>query len=263
MRSFRIDGLDAAILVSCLLWAGSLAVPLAAQDQACDPQLKPTSEDPNGYRTRGDRCEGVYIREVGSTTLLVASLTESVADFDVATGKPLQIEWTPPEGAKVHIRSRALRHRLYYQMDTVQPPGSRSYAWATNLLAKFNLRKNELSWLAWTAVTVGGTPHDVYVPLRVSQAGGSRSPSYQALVIPGVELSEVFVSLAPVGRDGRLGQYVKKDEPLHYGYYPADRAITIPLPALGEPGIYALEIKATRRSGGGASAPPLWFYHSR
>src|SRR5262249_43615204 len=121
----------------------------------------------------------------------------------------------------------------------------------------------ELSWLAWSAATVGGAPHDVYVPLRVSQAGGPRSSSYQALVVPGGELAEIFVSLAPVGRDGRFGPYVKKDEPLKYGYYPADRAITIPLSELGEPGIYALEIKATRRSGGGASAPPLWFYHSR
>jgi hypothetical protein len=260
MRSIRFDVIRAAVFLS--FCAGLLAAPLPAQN-LCDPQLKQTSEDPNGYRSRGDRCEGIYIREVGSTTLLIASLTESVQDFDAANGKPLLIEWTAPAGAEVHVRARALRHRLFYQMDTVRPPGSGSYTWPTGLLSKLNLRRNELGWMAWTAHPVGKTTQDVYVPLRVRQAEGARSSSYQVTVLPGVELSEVFVSLAPVGPDGRVGPFIKKDEPLKYSYYPADRPITIPLPALGEPGIYHLEIKATRRAGGGASAPPLWFYHSR
>jgi hypothetical protein len=260
MRSIRVVLIRAAVLLSC---AGSLAAPLPAQTAACDPQLRQASEDPNGYRSRGDRCEGVYFKEVGSTTLLVASLTESVQDFDVANGKPLLIEWTAPAGAEVHVRARVLRHRLFYQMDTVRPPGSGSYTWPTALLAKFNLRKNELGWMAWAALPVGTATRDVYVPLRVRQAAGSRSSSYQVTLLPGVELSEVFISLAPVDREGRVGSFIKKDEPLKYSYYPADRPITIQLPELGEPGIYTLEIKAIRRSGGGASAPPFWFYHSR
>lgn len=263
MRLVRFDVIRVAVLLSSFFCAGSLAAPLPAQNRDCDPQLKQTSEDPNGYRSRGDRCEGIYIREVGSTTLLVASLTESVEDFALATGKPLLIEWTAPEGAEVRVRARALRHRLYYQMDTVRPPGSGSYIWPTALLSKFNLRKNELGWMAWTAHPVGKATQDVYVPLRVRQTGGSRSSSYQVTLVPGVELSEVFVSLAPVDKDGRISTYIKKDEPLKYSYYPADRPINIPLPPLGEPGIYNLEIKATRRAGGGASVPSLWFYHSR
>jgi hypothetical protein len=263
MRLIHFGSIRAAAFLSSFLCAGSLAAPLPAQNPLCDPQLKQTSEDPNGYRSRGDRCEGVYFGKVGSTTLLVASLTESVENFDVAAGKPLLIEWTAPEGAEVHVRARALRHRLWYQMDTVRPPGSGSYNWSTALLAKFNLRRNELGWMAWTAVPVGKATKDVYVPLRVRQGEAPRSPSYQVTLLPGVELSEVFVSLAPVDRDGRVGTYIKKDEPLKYSYYPADRPITIPLPPLGEPGIYNLEIKATRRAGGGASAPPLWFSHSR
>ena len=249
----------------CLCLASALlltAGPLAAQGNDCDPQLKQTREDPHGYRLRSDRCEGVYLREVGSTALLVASLTESVEDFNVATGKPLLVEWTAPEDAKVHIRARALRHRLYYQMDTFRPPGSKAYTWPTNLLSTFNLRRNELGLVAWAPYAVGGATRDVYMPLRVSQAKGSRSPSYQLTVLPGVELSEVFFSLAPVGSDGRAGPFLKKDEPLKYNYYPADRAVTITLPALDAAGIYYVEIKAIRKTGGSASTPPLWFYHS-
>ena len=247
-------------LVSAALLLGS--GPLAAQEQGCDPQLKQTREDPHGYRLRGDRCEGVYIREVGSTPLVVVSLTESVEDFDAATGKPLLVEWTAPEGAKVHIRARALRHRLYYQMDTVRPPGSKAYGWPVNLLSSFNLRKNELGLVAWAPYAVGSATRDVYMPLRVSLAKATRSPSYQLTVLPGVELSEVYFSVAPVGADGQVGSFLKKDEPLKYSYYPANRAVTIPLPALGAPGIYFVEIKAIRKAGGSTSAPPLWLYHA-
>jgi hypothetical protein len=175
LRSIHFDSIRAVTLLIAFC-AGSLAALLPAQNQPCDPQLKQASEDPNGYRSRGDRCEGVYFRGVGSTTLLIASLTESVEDFDVTTGKPLLIEWSAPEGAEVHIRARALRHRLYYQMDTVRPPGSGSYTWATSLLAKFNLRRNELSWLAWTSRAPGGAAQDVYVPRLLGHGvAGSRA----------------------------------------------------------------------------------------
>ena len=263
MNLVRSRPLRTAVLLGSFLSVGTVPAPLAAQDRHCDPQLKQTSTDPTGYRPRGgDRCEGIYIREVGNTTLLVASLTESVEDFDSAGGKPLLIEWTPPEGAEVHLRANSLRHRLYYRMDAVRPPGSRSYTWPTNLLATFNLRRNELGLLAWTAHAVGGTTRDVYVPLRVRQGEGSRSSSYRLTVLPGVELSEIYFSIAPVGSDGRPGAFIKQDEPLKYGYYPADRAVSIPLPALPAPGIYRLEITAQRRSGGAASAAPIWLYHS-
>lgn len=248
----------------CLVTAAFLlgSGQLVAQEDGCDPQLKQTSEDANGYRLRGDRCEGIYLREVGSTALLVVALTESVEDFDAASGKPLLVEWTAPAQAKVHIRARALRHRLYYQMDTVRPPGSKAYTWPANLLSRFKLRRNELGLVAWAPCAVGSATRDVYMPLRVSQAKPSRAPGYRLTVLPGVELSEVYFSLAPVGSDGKAGPFLKKDEPLKYGYYPADRAVTIPLPELGAAGVYYVEIKAIRKTGGGASAPPLWFYHS-
>jgi len=124
---------------------------LPVQDHHCDPQLKQPGEDANGYRPRGDRCEEVYIREVASTELLVASLTESVEDFNAANGKPLFVEWTAPGDAEVHVRAHSLRHRLNYRMDTVRPPGSGPYTWPTNLLSTFNLRRKELRFIARTA----------------------------------------------------------------------------------------------------------------
>jgi hypothetical protein len=258
----RLVRLSLLLILAFSLHDGGSSSPRAVQESHCDPQLKQTSDDPNGYRPRGDRCEGVYIREVASTTLLVASLTDSVEDFNAGNGKPLLVEWAAPESGEVHIRAHSLRHRLYYRMDTVRPPGSKSYTWPTNLLSTFNLRRNELGWIAWTNYAVGSTTREVYLPLRVRQTESPRSSGYQLVLLPGVELSEVYISLAPVGRDGRAGAFIKKDEPLKYGFYPADRLIAVALPVLGTPGIYWVEIKAVRRTGGAASAPPIWFYHS-
>ena len=58
--------------------AQPLAITLP-QTTHCDPDLREPSTDAYGYRLRGaqrDRCEGIYIQEVASTPLLVASLTE-------------------------------------------------------------------------------------------------------------------------------------------------------------------------------------------
>jgi len=262
MRSVWLFLIPGAFLLELLISSGGLPAPLLIQDSQCDQQLRQTIDDPNGYRFRGDRCEGIYIREVGSTTLLVASLTQSIEDFDAASGKPLLVEWTPPGNTEIHVRAQALRHRLYYRMDTVRPAGTRSYTWSTSLLSTFNLRKPELGIVGWTRQMVGNAERDVYVPLRISQkATGSTSRPYQLILLPGVELSEVFISLAPVGRDGRPAAFIKTDEPLGYGFYPADRGVAITLPSLRTSGIYYLGIKAMRRAGGPASAPPIWFYH--
>src|SRR4030095_5428753 len=50
---------------------------------ACDSLVKPRATDPLSYRQRGDRCEGVYGKDVGgSSDLLVASLVESFEAID-------------------------------------------------------------------------------------------------------------------------------------------------------------------------------------
>src|SRR5687768_9332763 len=101
--------------VSCFLCAtfGQL---LTAQ-VTCDPALPAIKEGHLGYRDRGDRCEGLYINPVSSTTLAVASFTEHFENFD-NTGNTLLIEWDkPPAGDEIHLRAQGIRPRLYYRMD--------------------------------------------------------------------------------------------------------------------------------------------------
>jgi hypothetical protein len=203
------------------------------------------------------------VREVaGRSTLLLASLTEVFGEFDPKVGDHLLVGWTGPTNSDVRLRSYSLRRKLYYRMDTTRPPGDTSYQWPTHLLRTLGLRRTDLGVLGWTSLPVGGPPHDVYIPLRI-QAPDSASPArrIQMVILAGVELNEVYVSLVPVREDGSAGTYLQRDQPLKYGYYPADRGVRIPLPVIERPGVYLVEVGATLRSGG-SSTTRFWLYHS-
>src|SRR5579863_1516285 len=82
-------------LAHMLVIAARLA---SAQSSPCDPHLPQPAQDPYGYRLRGDRCEGVYIQEVSGAPLLVASWTESFADYDLTSRQQLAMEWDTAPG---------------------------------------------------------------------------------------------------------------------------------------------------------------------
>lgn len=257
------QGIFCGILV-CGLLSGSVWLPLLlAAAQGCDPYLKSPAEDPYKYRQRGDRCEGIYIREVGSSVLFLASFTEIFEPFDASTLKELQVTWTAPAQTGIHLRAHALRHSLYYRMDTDRPPRGGQYAWPTDLLAALKLAKKDIGVVGWMTHSMGREQRDVYIPLRIQQHSEAlQSPSkYQVILVPGVELAEIFVTLAPVDANGRLGTPLQDGIPLGYGYYPAERSIPIELSKPEAPGIYALEFGATLQRGG-SSTLQVWFYQA-
>ena len=249
-----------------LVWISFCGLCLAGvsgpQEGPCDSQLQPLAGDSNGYRVRGDRCEGIYIKEVaGGANLLVASFTESFEDYNPASGTDLLIDWKAPERGEVRLRAYALKRRLYYRMDTLRPSNSASFVWPSGLLTVLSIAKRDLGVVGWMSYRVGDAKREVYLPLKIRPRGvTSRSKSYQLILLPGAELSEVFITLAHVGADGFSDRYVKKGAPLSYGYYPAERGIMIPIPELPVPGVYSMEIGATLKDSG-ASTTRLWFYH--
>jgi hypothetical protein len=257
------------LVFSLVVLLGSVRPPnLSAGGQShCDASLTQLTNNPLGYRDRGDRCEGIYVEQVGSTTLLVASLTESFEEYKTGSGKALDIEWDkPPADGNVRVRAQALKRRLYYRMDTAQPSGRTSYHWPTDILASLKILKNDLGVVALTRYSVGQRDRDVYLPLRIKQAGqvgqATRTGSYKLVLLPGVELEEIFVSLASIGADGHPKKFFKDGEKLGYGYYPAERGVEIPIIGLKEAGTYYLEIGARLRSGG-TSTIELWLYYQK
>lgn len=258
MLWIRPSAIPAAMIAGLLLSLASLSETTFAQASQCDPNLQKADADPNGYRLRGDRCEGVYIKQVAGTTV-VASLIEYVENFNPTAGQSLRVEWTAPGNSSVRLRAYSLRHRLFYQMDTQPPAGSSSYTWPTNLLASLNLTKGDLGIVAITSYAVGKTNRQIYLPVRVTQRGtATKSSSYQLLLVPSAELDKIFVSLAPVAQDGRPGASIK-DWTLEDGYYAAGRPVTITTPQVKGPGFYYLKISATFKAGGSATKE-VWFY---
>lgn len=240
------------LAVLCLF---SLPIAFAQAAEHCDRYLPVSHRDPFGYRMRGDRCEGVYVQQVASTPLVVASFGRlAVPDVLTANGA-LLVEWTPVAG-EVRLRAHSLKPRTYYRMDHRQPRGARSYRWPTDVLAALKLTRREIGIVALLEQKVGRSTREVYVPVRINTPA-ARGAVHELVLVPGNELSEVFVALSLVAADGKRSE-VSAAKPLRYGFYPAGRSIRIPVGPIARPGTYLLEIGATLRNGGAVSRE-VWF----
>jgi hypothetical protein len=259
MSRVKIFFIFTAVLLFLLLLQLGQLVSLFAQEH-CDPLLKKPADDKLGYSPREGRCEGRYVQAT-STTLLLASLTESFENFDSNSDETLIVEWTALGNERVNLRAQGIRPRLYYRMDSVREPGSRSFKWPTSILKALEISRRDIGVVGWTRHSVGGIIRDIYVPLRIRQKeNATQSNTYRVVLLPGRELTEVFYSLARVREDGYIGPFLKDGNELQYFYYPVWRAIEFEISVLGDQGIYYLEIGATLRSGAVVTVE-LWFYH--
>lgn len=258
----KYSRLGFSFLASFLLSARSPSTLLGAQQTPCDPNLTQLGQNPQGYRLRGDRCEGIYIQPVsGSTTLLVASFTEFFEDFDPNSLDKLSVEWSSPAETPIHLRAYALRQKLYYQMDAIVPAGKTAYLWPAGVLNALHLSKQDIGVVGFTEYRVGGENRTLYVPLLIRQRNQKPTHGYHLVLLPGSELNEVFISLAQVGTDGQPHSFLISDRTLGKGYYPAERGILIEIPSPKTPGVYYVEIGATSRYGGPITQH-MWFYHA-
>lgn len=239
--------------------------PAPARADMCDPALKQITDTPLGYRQRGDRCEGLYVREVTSSVLRVVGLTESFETYDPAAARSLFMEWSRWTGINpstpVRLRAEALRPRSYYRMDAQRSVDSTTFTWAGDVVSSQRFQRHELGLLAIGQGKVGQSDRTVYLPLRASQHGRvSRSDGYRLTLMPGVDLDEVFLSLGAAGADGRAQSWLKEGEPQALGFLPAARAFSVMLPLPGAAGVYHAQVGARIR-GGGAVTVDLWFHH--
>jgi hypothetical protein len=233
----------------------------APERVGCDGYLHAAANDPYGYRVRGDRCEGVYIKDLSASLRLVSFISE-FGDFD-PSASPLRLEWkATPSAGEIHLRANALRPRLYYEMDSIRPAGSSSYEWETSLLAAFGITRSELGIVAWTSQRIADHDRQVYLPLIVNRSKSEKKMVARVVVESGVELRELYVSLSLLNTDGSRRAVLRKDQPLKTGYYPAEESIEISLPELKESGTYLLELGAEFQ-GGGVSSETAWFRYGQ
>ena len=248
--------------LSLFLYLFGLLLHGACQASYCDPLLEKDDQNPLSYRLRGERCEGLYVEQVASTSLVVASLTASFQEFDAAETEALKIIWPTVGDAPTRLRAKGVKWKLYYRMDTVRPAGVSSFTWPTAMLGALDISKQDIGVVGWTTIRLGEAEHNVYLPLHISQSRGARrADRYRLVILPGIQLSEVFVSLATLDIAGNTQTFLQDGEPLRYGFYPPYRPIDIHLPQLKDPGVYYVEIGATLQSGGSTTLSFL-LYHA-
>jgi len=223
--------------IICLLGLSLLARSSAPGSAApnvtapCDSTLKTRASDPLSYRQRGDRCEGVYGQEISSSDLLVASLVESFETIDDTSALPLRVEWTPPEGEAVALRAYSIKPGLFYRMETSRPIAASPYLWPANVLQALRIGTGDIGVTGSASPMLGGVRREVLVPLRIGhRKAPAHSTRYRVTIWPGVELSDVFVTLATASPVGRPVSYVQRDE---------DLAFTAPMPE-AEPAVLYL-----------------------
>src|SRR4051812_27417646 len=74
----------------------------ASAQVRCDPAVPRNDAQSSGYRPRGDRCEGIYKRQVSSFGVQLVSLTARSEPGDMCTaGAPVQMIWPAPSAGLV------------------------------------------------------------------------------------------------------------------------------------------------------------------
>jgi hypothetical protein len=263
----NLFGLTTAILV-CLAASSSQALAQAR----CDPALPRNDTQSSGYRPRGERCEGVYKRPVSSFGVQLVSLTAQSALTDLcATGETLHMVWpapaiTVPGSGPIHVQVESLRPLLYYRLDVDRQAGTSSFQWPSDPRCSNDvaLGPAELGILARTQGMLGAKPIEVLLPVGLSrQPTATVQPPYQAALMPGRRLREVYVSIWRYG-GGTAPTPVVSERPLSMRPYPAGTRVVIPFANadLAQPGLYRVRA-SVEFDGGEIEAVEFYFLHAR
>lgn len=214
----------------------------------CDSSLLQLAAPVNGYQSRGDRCEGVYARQVAGTTLFLSSFTESFEKYDLTSDDPLVIRWTARPDSGVQLRAETIKAGRYYRMDARTAPSDSAFRWPNRILSSERLAKSDLGVLGWTRVSVAGRRRVAYVPLSVTQKNAPTACGpLQLAFSTETRLNEVMVSLAQIDTTGAATRVIRQDSALGRGFYPAGSPILISLKRsdLNAQGLYSLKVSAT------------------
>jgi hypothetical protein len=252
----------AGFVPAIVVAAVAIAPAATATDVHCDPTINPEKfrDKPLGYRSFGDRCEGLYAQPVGAATLRVVSFTAGAARFRTEEPNPISIAWPKVKDGPIRLRAKSLRSNLYYQMDTLQPQTESSFSWPTDVISRLSIDARDMGLAGWTEARVGGEKETVYLPLTVRQGGDAvAAQDYRLLIAPGQRLKSVSWSIY---------RYDETDQRYHQ-VPPQGRqqsnvvGSSVPIPIRGLPGkgIYYIEVTGELAADGLSTSRKIWFYH--
>jgi len=144
-------------LLSCWLVPGSLK----AQELKCDA-VRPLPSSSSGYKNRGNRCEGLYVADIGSRSIDIISLTFGGVRYDLNSKPTLRLS-VLGKSSSVNIRAVAVTPKTYYRMDTLLQRGATLFWPVTDVLLPEHLTDNRIGIFGWT----GTESSKIFVPVRV------------------------------------------------------------------------------------------------
>lgn len=239
---------------------------LRAQSTVCNQSLlESSSAGALAYQDRHDRCEGLFALPVSSSARLdLVSVTDSFPlDLEPKSLDTLHLVWKAPAGSSdIKLRANSLRYKLYYEMDATSKATKGTFDWKMDILKQVDVRRPEIGLLA-SATLSGPKQLHVYLPLAASRqpATATIQKGVEIVLIPTVELSEVYYSVAKLGPDGSNIGKPSQLTPLNLGYYPHNRPIRLQVPI--QSGSYdQINISATVAEGG-TTGTTLRIYYAR
>jgi len=232
-----------AAVVRFLTVAVCLTATHAVLAQNCK-DLPPLQGSQTGYQKRGERCEGLYVANVGAHSLAAMSFTLGKIRFDLKPAVKLQVS-APGQKEPVNIRAVAIPPKTYYRMDAPLAAGATMDWPVGDVLLRVNLSDSMIGIFGWKGPETAKT----LVPLRVVPQDKAVTPAPPFLIIEAsFDAQVVRWRSALAQKDGcqKFGPW--KDAIEHP--VTASWPIAIKLAEL-PPGVYCLEMAA--QSGGSAT----------
>jgi hypothetical protein len=138
-----------------------------AQELKCDA-LRPPLSSRSAYRNRGNRCEGLYVADVGSRSIDFISYTVGSVRYDLNFKSPLKVS-VLGKSPSVNVRAVAVTPKTYYRMDTFVKHGVALVWPVMDVLLPEHLTDNRIGIIGWT----GAESTKVFVPVKVTTEGAT------------------------------------------------------------------------------------------
>jgi len=162
--------------------------------------VPPLKDSQSGYQKRGDRCEGLYVANVGSHSLAAMSFSLGKIRYELSSAVRLQVS-APGQTESVNIRAVAIPPKTYYRMDAALPAGT-SMVWPVrDVLLPEKLGDSRIGIFAWK----GSESAKTLIPVRVVAQEPAGSPGSPVLTVQAsFDAQQVKWRWAPARQDGCL-----------------------------------------------------------
>ena len=248
------------VLLIVTMFIASSAV--ISANSLCRLPIVPNTDD--GYRMRGNRCEGIYAREVATHSMVITSLTSNFDELPQRSTYRIRLSWPAGAHGTLHIAGRGHRYGAHYALDTVVDAATSTFSWPAQILIKRNFRRTNLGFLAWQESASNGNSTKHYLPLRVSlQSSPNDRPSdpdavHTIAFRPGARFSRMYSTLERLC-EGDVRTVFERTE-IGLRYYSTEKVL-YPITLSGPPGLYRLTIEPQRDDGVYSTPLVVSFWH--